>query len=266
LSLLGKIMSESAQSVRLGWILAVRDIKAQYRQSLLGVFWMIAPPIVMSVGLTVAQGNGYFKPGEMDLPTPAYIFISTALWQMFSAGVNGPIGGLNMLKGLMTRVHFPAEAALVSDICKQLFRIAIQAVVIVFALFYFGLTPSWSLLAAPLALFALVLFANLVGMILAPVAMLYKDINNALPLGLWLWMFLTPVVFPWPPYGGIFATTVRMNPVSPLLVTLREAIAGLPLSQLPYFFIVLSASLLVLPVILIYYRASMPIIIERWSA
>lgn len=264
--LLRELFSDIAQSRKLGFALAIRDIKAQYRQSIFGILWMVGPPIFLAVMLSVARSNNLVNPGDTHLPYPAYVLISTSLWQIFTAALSGPMQALQSNKGLLTKVRFPRESILIADICKLGVAAGIQAVLILLTFLWFRIPLTPMILLAPVATLLLVALGTAIGLFLAPIGTLYRDIGNALPIAQYVWLTITPVAYPYPHYGGLFATTVRWNPVSPVLVTIREMIAGEPLTLLPNFFLVLGITIPLLLLGLIILRVSIPLLVERWSA
>jgi lipopolysaccharide transport system permease protein len=78
-------------------------------------------------------------------------------------------------------------------------------------------------------------------------------------------MYLTPVVFAMPKEGAA-ALIFSLNPLSPIILTARDWLTGVPADYLLGFFIVNLLALLLLGVVLIVYRLAMPILIERMSA
>jgi lipopolysaccharide transport system permease protein len=250
----------------LGVTLAIRDLKAQYRQSLLGILWAFGPPIFMTVMLTVAKQNNFVNPPETSLPYPAFVLISMSLWQVFTAALSGPLSALQTNKGILTRVRFPRESVIIADLTKLGFTISIQLILIVATFLWYRIPPSPSMLLAPFALLALIGLGTTFGLFLAPIGTLYRDIANSLPVILGVWFTISPVAYPYRNYNGVFATVVTLNPVTPVLTTIRELATGAPLTLLPNFLIV---TLLMIPMFLLglaILRASIPLLIERWSA
>jgi len=266
LRLLRELFRDLAQGRQLGFALAVRDLKAQYRQSLLGIVWAFGPPIFLAVMLTVAKSNKLYNPGLTKLPFPAYVLISTSLWQIFTASLNGPMNALQANKGLLTKVRFPREAVIFADLYKIFFTALIQIALIALTFIWFRIPVSPSMIFAPFALLALVALGTALGLFLAPIGTLYRDVANSMQIITLVWLTITPVTYPYPHYAGLFATTVRLNPVTPLLVTVRELAAGEPLTLLPQFFMVVGGSLALLLLGLVVLRVSIPLLIERWSA
>ncbi len=125
--------------------------------------------------------------------------------------------------------------------------------------------PNWSLLLFPLALGSLILAGTALGLLLTPVGMLYTDIGKSFPLVMQFLMYLTPVVVAMPA-GGWAATIFQINPLTPLILTAHDWLTGMMPEYLGYFLGVNLATLALLLVMWIVFRAAMPILIERMSA
>ena len=115
----------------LAWRLMIRDISAQYRQSFLGLTWAFLPPIVMAVGFTLAAEANVINIGQTDIPYPAYVMFSTALWQTFVEALNGPVQAVAVAKPMLARVNFPREAIILAKVGEVLFNFAIKLILIV---------------------------------------------------------------------------------------------------------------------------------------
>ena len=269
LKLLRSIFRDLLGSRQLALTLAVRDVKAQYRQSILGLAWMVLPPLFFTVGMTVLQRNNVLSlKGPEGIPFPAYVLVGSSLWQMFMSALNGPITALMAGKGILTRVNFPRETLLVAELYKILFNVSVQLVLILVTLLWFRIIPGATILLFPLALGALLLLGTMFGIFLAPIALLYKDVSNALPIVGYVWMVLTPVLMSINDLapGGLYATVVRFNPVTPVLVIAREFLTGLPVTHQYSSLGVLGCTLVGLIIALLYFRVAMPMVIERWSS
>jgi lipopolysaccharide transport system permease protein len=252
-------------SRELAWQLFIRDIKAQYRQSLLGFFWALVPPIATGIGLTVANNAKIINIGETDLPYPAYVMFSMTLWQTFTESINAPLQGVNGAKTMMAKINFPKEAVVLSKLGQVFFNFAIKLILIIGLFIWFRFPVSWEILIAPVALIHLVALGAFIGVLLAPISVLYQDVQKALTFIISGWLFITPVIFP-PPQSGIFSVIVNLNPVTPLLVTARELATGATLSHPIGFWVASAIAIVGLLIAWIFYRLAMPFIIERMSA
>jgi lipopolysaccharide transport system permease protein len=252
-------------SRELAWRLLVRDLSSQYRQSFLGIFWAFVPPIVAAVGLTLASNAKILNVGETDLPYPAYVMFSMALWQTFVESLNGPVQAVIAAKPMLARINFPREAIILSQIGQVGFNFGIKLILIVAMFLWFQIPVAWTVILAPVALIHLIALGTAIGLLLAPIGTLYEDVSRGLTLLVSAWLFFTPVIYP-PPQTGLFATLVQWNPVTPLLVTVRElATVGAVSDPLRFWL----ASLLAIGGLLLSwltYRIAMPFVIERISA
>jgi lipopolysaccharide transport system permease protein len=252
-------------SRELAWRLMVRDISANYRQSFLGFAWALLPPVVLAAGFTLAGNANVINVASTELPYPAYVMFSMMLWQTFVESLNGPVQAVANAKQMLSRINFPRESIVLAKLGEVAFNFAVKLVLIVAIFLWYGIPVTGNALLAPLALVQLILLGTLLGLLLAPLGVLYQDVAQGLAVFTGLWLFLTPVVYP-VPTAGTFAAIVRLNPVTPVLVTVRELATAGELSD-PYRFLAVSAATWVgLLVTWVTFRLAMPFAIERVSS
>lgn len=252
-------------SRELAWRLLIRDISTQYRQSFLGVFWAFVPPIATAAGLVLASNAKVLNIGATNLPYPAYVMFSMALWQTFVESVTGPVQAVVTAKPMLSRVNFPREAIILSQLGQVFFNFGIKLILIVGLFLWFKIPITWTVLLAPVALIHFIALGTCVGLFLAPLGALYDDVSKGLTLITGVWLLITPVIYP-PPQKGVFAELVQLNPVTPLLVTIRElATTGVVSNPSSFWFASLIALLGLLLGWLVY-RVAMPFVIERMSS
>ena len=253
-------------SREIAWRLLRRDISAQYRQSIFGFAWAFFPALAMGAAFTFANSAKIINVGRTDLPYTAYVILSTILWQTFVEALSGPVNAVAAAKPMLARINLPREAIILAKLGEVFFNFGIKLILVVIVFVWFRIEVGWSTLLAPFALLALILFGTCLGLLLAPIGGLYEDITKGLPLIAGLWLFLTPVIYP-VPQGSGFATIVRWNPVTPLLVTTRELATGAgAISYSAGFMVISLVTLLGLSVAWIIYRLAMPFVIERASS
>ncbi|MEM6448435.1 MAG: ABC transporter permease [Cyanobacteria bacterium J06642_2] len=261
-ALMRLMWSDLLASRELAWRLMVRDISAQYRQALLGIAWAFAPPVAMAIGLTLARDAKVLAIGDTDIPYPAYVMFSVTLWQTFVEAISGPIQAVAQAKPMLARVNFPREALVLAKLGEVGFNFCIKLILIVGLFVYFRVPVSWSVFLAPVALFNLILLGTLVGVLLAPIGMLYLDISKSLNPITNFWLFLTPVIFP-VPEAGIFGTLVSWNPVTPLLVTTRELATTGIVSNPGGFWLISGLTIVGVLATWVSFRIAMPYVVER---
>jgi lipopolysaccharide transport system permease protein len=252
-------------SRELAWRLLVRDISAQYRQSLLGVFWAFVPSVATALGLVLARNTGIVNIAETELPYPAYVMFSIALWQTFVEALNGPIAAVSQSKSMLTKIKFPHEAIVLAKLGEVFFNFGIKSILILGLFLWFRISVTWSALLAPVGLVHLVMFGTAIGLLLAPIGTLYGDVSKVLSLVIASWLLLTPVIYP-VPKDGWFGAIVNLNPVTPLLVTVRELATTGVISDPMGFWVASGIALVTLLFAWVVYRLAMPFVIERISS
>lgn len=252
-------------SRELAWRLMVRDISAQYRQSFFGVLWAFAPPIVTAFGLVLARNSGVVKLGETELPYPAYVMFSMSLWQTFVDALNGPIAAVNSAKPMLAKINFPREALVLAKLGEVGFNFGIKMILIVGLFLWFQMPVTGAIILAPVALLHMVMLGTGIGLLLSPLGALYGDIQKMLPIIMLPWLLITPVIYD-APKSGLFSMLVRLNPVTPLLVTTRELATTGVLTQVSGFWWASGLALVLLLLGWVFYRLAMPFIVERMSS
>ncbi|RAM51629.1 MAG: ABC transporter permease [Hapalosiphonaceae cyanobacterium JJU2] len=252
-------------SRELAWRLLVRDISAQYRQSLLGIFWAFIPPVITAAGFTLAKSNGIVNIGNTELPYAAYVMFSMSLWQTFVEALNGPVQAVTAAKSMLARINFPREALIVAKLGEVFFNFSIKLILIIGLFIWYRIPVTLSVILAPVALIHLVLLGTFIGLLLAPMGALYQDFSKGLTLLTGFWLFITPVVYPLPS-DGVFGTIVKLNPVTPLLVTIRQLATTGVITDPQGFWIASIIAIMGLLLAWIIYRLAMPFVVERISS
>lgn len=246
----------------LAWRLFIRDLSAQYRQTMFGYVWALLPPLVASLTFIFLNSQNIVSIDSGDIPYPAFAMMGTLLWQVFVDAITSPPAALNGAKSMLAKINFPREAILMGGLYMVVFNFLIRLLLVAAVMLWWGITPSVTLLFFPVAMAALLLTGFAMGLMLTPLAGLYGDVTRAIPMVAGFWMLLTPVVYPARTEGlaGVLAT---WNPVSPLITCARESLTGMPLTHLTSFGIVSLCALLATFVGLVTFRLAMPHLIAR---
>lgn len=252
-------------SRELAWRLLVRNISAMYRQTMLGYVWAFLPPVFTTLTFVFLNSQKIFSVGETDIPYPAYVMIGTLLWQGFADAMNSPLRVINQSKSFLAKINFPREAIILAGIGEVLFNFAIRLILMILVFFWYKISVPVTVFWAPLGILAIMALGLMFGVLLAPLGVLYQDIEKGLPLIAGMWMLLTPVVYP-PPTSWPASMLSSLNPVSPLLITTREMITTGHFTQLTGFMVILVLTLVLLFIGWILYRLALPHLIERISA
>ena len=260
------MLREIAQDVwagrELAWRLFLRDLRAGYRQTLLGYVWAFLPPLVAAATFIFLQSQGITRIEVVGISYAAFALMGTLLWQIFVDALTSPSASFGAAKAMLVKINFPREAVLVGGLYMVIFNALIRMLLIAAVMILWNILVGPTLAFLPVALFGLLAAGFALGLFITPISALYGDAARAIPIVAGFWMLLTPVVYP-PQMGGIAGWLATWNPVSPLIVTARECLTGQTLTMLGPFFVVTAASLLLILVGLIGFRIAMPHLIER---
>jgi lipopolysaccharide transport system permease protein len=266
LKLLKESLSDMGSSFFLAKQLATRDIKAQYRQSYFGILWAFITPLATGLVWIFLNRSGTVAISDTGMPYPVFVFTGTIIWSIIVESINSPITSTNGARGILSKINFPKEALLVSGVLKLLFNSIIKIVLLLAFLLFFGVSYQWSLLYFPFILVGGVFFGTVCGLFITPIGMLYSDVARIISLGLRFVMYAAPVVYAVPKEIGFFRNVMMWNPITPIITTARDTIVGAEFTMLPYFLIVLAVCIPLFMLGLVFYRVSIPIIVERLSA
>ena len=263
---LGKLLKESISDIWksrfLSWQLAERDIKAQYRQSYLGIIWAFITPLATAAVWIFLNLSGTIRVTDTGIPYPVYAFSGTLLWSIITSAINTPTQSTNSAKGLLSKINFPKEALIISGIYKLLFNSSIKILLLVVFVFLFGLDFHWSLLLLPFAILGSILFGISIGLFLTPISMLYQDVGKIISMGFSFLMYVTPVVYAIPK-TGFMREVMEINPFTSIIITSRDFITGAPPQFLNYYIILMICTIPLLLLGLLLYKISIPILVER---
>lgn len=260
--MLREIAADIWEGRELAWRLFLRDLRAGYRQTLLGYVWAFLPPLVAAATFIFLQSQGITRIEVVGISYAAFALMGTLLWQIFVDALTSPSASLGAAKAMLVKINFPREAVLVGGLYMVIFNALIRMLLIAAVVILWRIPVGPTLVFLPVALLGLLAAGFAIGLIITPVSALYGDAARAIPIVAGFWMLLTPVVYP-PQMAGIAGWLATWNPVSPLIITARECLTGQALTVVGPFFLVAVCSLFVILLGLIGFRIAMPHLIAR---
>lgn len=246
----------------LSWRLFTHTVGAKYRKSFLGYFWMVAPAIFITFGVTLANRAGILSAVDTSLPYPLFVLLGTLLWQVCAEAVDVAHRAFDGARSYLTRVYFSRSAIILVQFYEALVITSVRCLLALVLLVLFHGLELRGLYLVVLCFVGAVMLGLGIGALLMPFTMLFADLHNTVKLVLSYGLFLTPAIYQ-PKGDSFFATVLRCNPVSPLMQAAREGAANLPLSQPLAFTGVLVAAVLTTIAGFALARLVAPIVIER---
>ena len=252
-------------SRELTWQLLIRDISAQYRQSLLGILWVFITPLATAGIFIMLKRQAILNVDETGMPYPVFALIGTTLWQTFVESINAPLKSLTAARPMLAKIKFPYEALMLAGTGQVLFNLAMKLLIIAVVLIVFKIPLSVGLLVSVFAILMLILLGLFIGLLLTPLGALYTDVSRGLIITTNLWFFITPVIYP-PLTTFPFNLLATFNPVSPILIAARDLMIKGTIENTVPFLTVSIITIVGIFFVWILYRLSLPILIERMSA
>lgn len=226
-----------------------RDFVSKYKQTVLGPLWAVIQPLLTTVvfsivfgslaGLTTSDVEGV----DINMPSFLFYMIGTITWSYFSTTVTATSNTFITNRDIMGKVYFPRMVSPIATSIANLisFFIQIALFVIIAAVYIFTgnaqMQPSWFLAMFPALVIQMIMLSTGVGIIISALTTKYRDLAMLVTFGLQLWQYLSPI-----PYGlalipekylGIY----MLNPVTPIVTTMRYAFFGVGYFDLMYYLI-----------------------------
>lgn len=206
------------------WRLFIRDFSAKYRQSMLGVTWAVAMPLV-TVGMFIGMNrSGILNIQDVGIPYALYALIGLTIWSLFTVGLTASTNALIAAGSMVVKINFPKVALIFAASGQGIVELLIRIILIAIAFLYFGIAPSWVGLVIGLAcLIPIYLMMVGIGFVLSLAAGVLRDIVNVLNMVLMATMLLTPILYPIT--GDSFLARVNLwNPFNYLVNVPRDLI------------------------------------------
>ncbi|MFZ0888816.1 MAG: ABC transporter permease [Candidatus Binataceae bacterium] len=205
------------------YLLAWRDVKVRYKQTVLGVAWAVLQPLLTMVVFTLFFGKLARVPSD-GIPYPIFAYAGLLPWTFFSNAVTGSGNSLVGNAGLITKVYFPRMIIPGAAVCAGLVDFGIASLILVGLMAYYGVALSaGAVMLIPLAMLTTMLAIG-VGMGMSALNVKYRDVRHAMPFAIQLWMFATPIIYPASLIPAKWRWLLWANPLSGLIEGFRAAL------------------------------------------
>jgi len=231
-----------------------RDFIARYKQTILGPAWFVINPILTSLTFTLVFSRVL---GVATAGVPPVLFYLSGMlgWSYFSNLMTTTSSALLHNASLFGKVYFPRLIVPLSMSISSCIAFAIQLCTFLSVLAFYGLTDRlsvslpqvlYAIACLPLIVVHTAVLALGVGLCMASLTAKYRDFQHLTGFVLQLWMYATPVIFPFshiqakfPGYSWIAA----VNPMAAVVETIRSLFFGSPAMPASYIMISVAVSL-----------------------
>ncbi len=203
--------------------LVLRDIQVLYKQAAMGAAWAVIQPVFAVLVFTVVFGNFAKIPSD-GIPYPIFAFAAVLPWTYFAEATRRAATGLVEDADLVRKVYFPRLIMPLAKVTAPLLDFCIAFCVLLILMAFYGVMPTFKLLAiVPLILVAS-LFALSIGMWLGPINVRYRDIKHTVPFMLQIGMYASPIVYPLSQVPAEWKTLYSLNPMVGVIEGFRWAV------------------------------------------
>lgn len=194
--------------------LVLRDVKARYKQSALGISWAILNPLLFSIiqTLILIYVLKTEKPG--GLPAPVFAYFGTLVWNLFATGLSGAAESLVAHLNLITKIYFPREVFPFAAVAGKMVDFGFGLIGLIPLLLIFHVAPSATFLLLLPVLAIQILFTTGLGLWFAQANLFYRDVRHLIGLLITLWYYAVPVFYPLEKVPSHLQNWYLLNPMA----------------------------------------------------
>jgi lipopolysaccharide transport system permease protein len=202
-----------------------RDVKIRYKQTAIGVLWVILQPLLTMLVFTLFFGKLAKMPSQ-GLPYPVFYFAAVVPWMYFSMALLNATNVVVDHQRVITKVFFPRLILPFSAVLSGLVDFAIGFIVLLIFTRSYGIKPTVAALLLPLFLLLAVLTALGVGLWLSALNALYRDVRYLMNFIVQFWMLASPVAYPSSMVPERYRWIYGLNPMAGVIDGFRWALTG----------------------------------------
>ncbi len=205
------------------YALTQREIKARYRQSLLGFGWAIIQPLAFMVVFSLVFGRFARVPSD-GLEYPIFAYTALVPWTFLSNALATATIGLVSQRSVVTKTYFPREVIVLSQVGARFIDFLAAAAVLAGMLVWYQIPPTiWLLLVPVLLLIQMALIVGL-SLITSALNVSFRDLAPVVTLGLQIWLYVTPVSYPLSLVPAYLRPFYVLNPMVGLIDSFRTVV------------------------------------------
>lgn len=205
------------------YFLVWRDVKVRYKQTALGVAWIVLQPVVGMVVFSILFG-GLLKVPSGDVPYPIFAYAALLPWNYFASSLSRSSTSVVGSAHLITKVYFPRLVIPISGVLSGLVDFAVAFLVLIALMAGYGIAPTPAVVLLPAFLLLAMLTALGFGLWLSALNVRFRDVNYLIPFLVQIWMYCAPVVYGSTLIPERFRLLLGLNPMTGAVEGFRWAL------------------------------------------
>jgi lipopolysaccharide transport system permease protein len=227
--------------------LASRDLKLRYKQTALGIVWVVLQPLVAALVFAFVFGKVAKMPSG-GIPYVVFAFTGLLAWNLFNNVITKASACLVGNAHLVSKVFFPRLILPLSTVLSALVDFAASAVMMGVLMAMYGIAPGWAIMMVPVWMALLLALSLGIGLVAAALTVNYRDVQYIIPVAIQILLYGSPVAYAVSAVPANLRHFYDLNPLSAVIEGFRWSILGsgeFSLAGLAYASGVAVASLLV---------------------
>lgn len=227
------------------YLYSKRSVSVRYKQTALGATWAIIKPFLTMVVFTILFGRIAQIPTD-DIPRPVFYYGALLPWNYFSQSMTSAASSMVQGSNMLRKVYFPRPVLPLSFALSSLVDMSVGLVMLGGLMAFFGVVPTVGALLIPVFVLLALVTAVGVGLLLAPLNAMYRDVGYAAPFIAQLWMYLSPVIYPSSQVPEAWRGVYFLNPMAGVVEGFRWGLTGKGTLPMPYVLTSVGIALLLL--------------------
>ena len=208
------------------YFLALRDIKIRYKQTLLGISWVVLQPTITTIIFTTVFSR--FEANQnLEVPYSLFTFSGFVLWAFISSSILNCGNSLINHSNLITKVYFPRLIIPISAVVATLVDLLFGVLSLFVAMFFYKVIPSWQSILIIFLIIPAFLLSLGAGIIFASLNVKYRDIKYILPFIIQILFFISPIFYSLSILPKDKLWLWKLNPITGFLENFRALLFGL---------------------------------------
>ncbi|MCF8079080.1 MAG: ABC transporter permease [Desulfobacterales bacterium] len=201
-----------------------KDFFFMYKRSFLSFGWFFISPLLGIISWVFMNAANILEPGDIGMPYPAYILLSTSIWSLFMGFYQSASDTLYAGLPFILDIKCPHEILLVKQTAQHLAGFLLGFIITLIVLLMFNIRPSWGIVFFPLVVAPLFFLGAGIGLLAAIFRVMMPDLKRCLDFMMQLLMFITPVVYSENIKTPLLKNTIKYNPLTYLLSGARDTV------------------------------------------
>jgi lipopolysaccharide transport system permease protein len=209
----------------LGGILIWRDVTVRYKQTAIGVAWVILQPLITMLIFTAIFGMLAKVPSD-GIWYPVFSLTALLPWTYFAQAVTRAGESVVVNAKIVSKIYFPRLWLPLAMVVSPLIDFALSMVLLFGLLLYAGIPLSWKVVTLPAFILLAMLTALGLSLFTSAMNAKYRDVGHAIPFVIQIWMYLSPIVYPVSLVPEQWRWLYGLNPMAGVIEGFRWALLG----------------------------------------